>query len=119
MAMLKDSKVTAQAAASGGELLETEFIAVVFQKGFPSQVGINGCRIEDVIDLAVHRLELYQQGALACEENDTAIRHLRGATDALRERIRRRQEQGVLNTMSAHESHRTEDHEEDFSATGA
>ena len=117
--MIVDSKVTTRAATTGGELLETEFIAVVFQKGFPAEVGINGCRVEDVIDLAIRRIEQYQAGSMACEENEVALRNLRNSTQALRERIRRRQEQGVLNTMGKHESARTEDEDEDFSATGA
>jgi hypothetical protein len=114
-----NSKIVTKAAETGGELIETDFIAVVFQNGFPSQVGINGCRVEDVIELAVRRLDQFQAGPLACEENERALRHLHGALEALQERLRRRQEQGVLNTMGRHESQRTEDHVEDFSATGA
>lgn len=117
--MIVDSKITARTAATGGELLETEFISVVFQNGFPSQVGINGCRVEDVVELAIRRLEHYQAGPMACEENEVALNNLRNSTQALRERIRRRQEQGVLNTMGKHESARTEDEDDDFSATGA
>lgn len=114
-----DTRITRTAAATGGELLETDFIAVIFQKGFPAEVGINGCRAEDVIELAASRLEDYQVGPLACEENAIALRHLNAAVAALKERIRRRREQGVLNTMSRHESSRTEDEDDDFSATGA
>jgi hypothetical protein len=103
----------------GGEIMETDFIRVVFQKGFPSQVGINGCRVEHVLDVAAARLEEYQQGPLACAENEDALMHLRAARAALQERINRRKEQGVLNTMSPHQVTRTEDEDEDFSATGA
>jgi hypothetical protein len=102
-----------------GEVVEKEFIRVVFQSGFPQEVGINGCRIEDVIALAMERLEEYQRGALACPENEEALDHLHKATQSLADRLQRRKEQGVLNTMSRHETFRTEDLEHDFSATGA
>lgn len=102
-----------------GEVVEREFIRVVFQSGLPKDVGINGCRIEDVLQLAMDKLEEYQNGPLACEENEQALQGLGFAIRSLEDRIRRRQEQGVLNTMSRHETIRTEDSHEDFSATGA
>ncbi len=103
----------------GGEIMETDFIRVVFQKGFPSQVGINGCRVEQVLQVAAARLEEYQDGPLACAENEDALNHILTAMRSLQERIERRKEQGVLNTMSPHQITRTEDEVEDFSATGA
>lgn len=103
----------------GGDVFVTDFIQVAFQRGLPKEVGINGCRIEDVIDVAVLKLSQFQNGPLACEENAEAIRYLKLAKQCLYERIQRRQEQGVWNTMSAHETHRTEDAHDDFSATGA
>jgi hypothetical protein len=102
-----------------GEVVEREFIRVVFQSGFPKEVGINGCRVEDVMLLAVERLQNYQDGPLACSENEEALAHLNAALRSLQERLQRRQEQGVLNTMARHEVFRTEDLDEDFSATGA
>lgn len=104
---------------SGGQVLETPYIRVVFQSGFPKEVGINGCRVEDVIEVALIRLKQYQDGPLACQENADAISNLLAAQESLKMRIRRRQEQGVLNTLSQHETIRTEDEEEDFSATGS
>jgi hypothetical protein len=105
--------------SNGGDVVEAPFISVAFQRGLPREVGINGCRIEDVVDIAVQKLAEFQNGPLACEENAEAIRYLKLAKQCLYERIQRRQEQGVWNTMSAHETHRTEDSHEDFSATGA
>jgi hypothetical protein len=103
----------------GGEVLERPFVRVVYQKGLPDQVGINGCRVEDVIRVAAAKLEDFQCGMLVCEENEAALRHLYAAIDALEMRLRRREQQGVLNTMYNHSSVRTEDLEYDFSATGA
>jgi len=102
-----------------GEVVEREFVRVVFQSGFPKDVGINGCRVEDVIQLAADRLDEYQEGPLGCEENEQAIQGLKFAIRALEDRRRSRAEQGVLNTMSRHETVRTEDFHYDFSATGA
>jgi hypothetical protein len=116
--MLEDV-VKLQSKVGAGEVVETPFIRVVFQKGFPSQVGINGCRVQDLLQVAISRLGEYQQGPLACEENDQAIAHLNAAIEAMEHRIRRRHEQGVLNTMSPHETMRTEDQDDDFSATGS
>lgn len=105
--------------SGAGQVVEHPFIRVVFQNGFPKEVGINGCRVENVIDVALERLERYQSGPLACPENEAAIRHLRQAREDLELRQRRRQEQGVLNTLSQHETIRTEDEDDDFSATGS
>jgi len=103
----------------GGQVFERPYIRVVFQSGLPRETGVNGCRVEDVIEVAMDRLEQYQNGPLACSENEEAIRNLRQAIQALDLRIRRRREQGVLNTMGQHDRFRTEDEDEDFSATGA
>jgi hypothetical protein len=102
-----------------GEVVELPFIRVVFQCGLPKDAGLNGCRIEDVIDVALFKLDQYQREPLACEENAEAIRYLKLAKQSLAQRIQRRQVQGVLNTMTRHEPIRTEDENEDFSATGA
>ncbi len=117
---MTDTGITRSPSRHGvGEIVEKEFIRVVFQSGFPKDVGINGCRIEDVVQLAIERLEEYQVGPLACEENKQALRGLFIAKRSLEDRLRRREEQGVLNTMVRHETDRTEDWHDDFSATGA
>lgn len=102
-----------------GEIVEMPFIRVVYQCGIPKDAGVNGCRVEDVIDVALFKLNQFQIGPLACEENAEAVRYLKLAKQSLAERIQRRQIQGVFNTMAAHEPIRTEDEDHDFSATGA
>jgi hypothetical protein len=102
-----------------GEVVELPYMRVVFQCGLPRDAGVNGCRIEDVIDVALFKLDTYQNGPLSCEENAEAIRYLKLAKQSLAQRIQRRQLQGVLNTMTRHEPVRTEDEDADFSATGA
>lgn len=102
-----------------GETVERPFLTVTWQRGLPTEAGVNGCRVDDVLDLAAEKLRAYQSGPLACEENADALSAIDAALASLGERRRRRTDQGVLNTMSPHESERTEDVDEDFSATGA
>jgi len=102
-----------------GEVVELPYIRVVYQCGLPKDAGVNGCRIEDVVDVALYKLNQYQNGPLACEENAEAVRYLKLAKQSLAQRLQRRQVQGVLNTMTRHEPIRTEDEDADFSATGA
>ena len=93
-------------------------MAIRFQQGLPPEVGINGVRVEDVVDVAVAKLETYQIGDLACSENAEAIQALLAAKDALKRRRQRRMLQGVFNTHTPH-MERTEDVLDEFSATGA
>ena len=80
------------------------FIQIVFQHGHPTHAGINGCRVEDVIDVAVDRLLDFQGRDLTCQENAEALEHLFLAREALLKRKRRRMEQQVLNSDQPHAS---------------
>ncbi len=82
--------------------IKTEYIDIVFQHGAPDEVGLNGCRIEDVIDHLIQRLLDFQGRMLACEENAEALNHLEQACEALVKRRRRRELQGVLGTRESH-----------------
>jgi hypothetical protein len=85
-------------------LVEKEFIRIVFQHGHPNEVGVNGCRVEDVIDVAVEKLLDFQGRDLGCPENAEALEHLYQAREALLKRRRRREQQGVLNQQVPHKS---------------
>lgn len=100
-------------------LVHAPYLHVEFQHGLVPKVGVNGVRVEDVMDVVIRRLERYQNTELACAENHEAIRNLHAAKDAMARRRQRRQTQGVLNTYEPHKGERTEDLVEDFSATGA
>jgi hypothetical protein len=113
------SSETNAPASAGGELVERPFLQLRWQKGLPTEAGVNGCRVEDVLSVAADKLRSYQYGPLACAENEDALNALEAAVAALEARRRRRQQQGVLNTMAAHQTERTEDLDQDFSATGA
>ena len=99
-------------------LYESDFIRVKFQEGLPPEVGINGARVEDLLDLVTEKLEQYQSTPLACGENEEAINALHIAKDAMIRRRQRRMNQGVFHTLQPH-AERTEDLDHDFSATGA
>lgn len=83
-------------------IVEKPHIKIVFQHGDPEQVGVNGCRIEDIIDVLTEKLLDFQGRDLACEENATALYHLDLAREALLLRRRRREKQGKLGTREKH-----------------
>lgn len=80
------------------------FIHILFQRGPVPKVGVNGCRIEDVIEVLQEQILDHQGRSLACEENEKALFHLEEALEALLLRRRRREQQGVLNTADKHKS---------------
>lgn len=85
------------------------YVHIVFQRGSVPEVGVNGCRLEDVIEVLQERLLDHQGRDLACEENASALFHLEAAREALLLRRRRRDEQGVLNTARPHRSRKNEE----------
>ena len=58
----------------------------------------NGAFVETVIHAAIDRLNWYQEGEFACEENVTAIAHLKDAVEALHRRTDEREARGVEGT---------------------
>lgn len=83
-------------------VIDLPYIKITFQHGHPQEVGANGCRIEDVIDVLVQKLLDFQGRELACEENATALYHLDLAREALLLRRRRREQQGLLGRSETH-----------------
>ena len=81
-----------------------KYIEITFQHGHPQKVGINGCRIEEVIDVLVDKLLDFQGRDLACEEKATTLYHLDLAREALLLRRRRREQQGVVGSPETHAS---------------
>jgi hypothetical protein len=84
--------------------LSDEVIGITFQCGPLHEVGVNGCSIEDVIDVLVTRLEGFQRGPFACSENRDALVALSYAKAALLSRTVKRQTQGVEGTNAPHVS---------------
>lgn len=81
-------------------------IAIAFHCGPIGVGGINGCAIEDVIDVLIRRLDRFQGGPFACPENGGAIAYLEGAKRLLLERTAARPAQGVEGTKAHHASER-------------
>ncbi len=88
-------------------IVDRPFVKITFQHGAVPEVGINGCRIEDVIEVLQERLLDHQARGLSCEENAEALLFLDKAHDALIARRRRREREGVLNTAKRHSSRGT------------
>jgi hypothetical protein len=84
-----------------------KFVQVTFQEGHLKEAGVNGCFVEDVIQVALDRLLFFQSQSLACVENDETIRAIREALTWQGYRRQARIEQGVANSYSPHESHHT------------
>ena len=61
-------------------------IDIKFQLGPIKEVGVNGCQIEDVIDILVARLEGFQNGPYKCRENALSITKLQEAKHWLNHR---------------------------------
>ena len=69
-----------------------------FQNGPVSEAGANGLTHEALLAVLIDRLEGFQAGEYACEENSIALNNLKFALDALQERTRKRMERGVEGT---------------------
>lgn len=77
---------------------------IAFQVGPIGEVGVNGCQIEDVLDVLIARLEGFQRGPFACGENENALSKLKAAKEWLEQRTHARQAQGVEGTNLPHEA---------------
>lgn len=83
-------------------VVERDHLTVTFQHGNPAEVGINGCRIEDVIEVLQDKLLDFQGRDLNCDENAAALYHLDMAREALLLRRRRREQQGIFGQRLRH-----------------
>jgi len=66
------------------------YIQIKFQEGAIDKVGVNGCQVEDVIDILIKKLKSYQNGEFHSMENSIAINNLLCANYSLhcrRERV--------------------------------
>lgn len=69
-----------------------------FQEGPVKECGVNGIQIEDLIAIAIDRLQGFQAGEFACEENNIALLRLNHAQRMLNNRTIMRRERGVEGT---------------------
>lgn len=68
---------------------------IKFQNGPIKESGVNGLHNEDLIAIVIDRLEGFQDGKYACNENAQAKQHLEDALHVLRLRTREREIRGV------------------------
>lgn len=73
-------------------------LVLTWQSGSVKEVGRNGIQIEDVIEVLIARLEIFQESTYRCKENGEAIEYLIAALETLQERTRNRIKRGVEGT---------------------
>ena len=77
-------------------------IDVAWQDGpLGAQSEPSGAFVEDVIRVAIDRIEWYNEGQFRCRENSLAITHLEEAMHWMWARTRDREERGVEGTHAA------------------
>lgn len=80
-----------------GDTNQTETV-VLFQNGPIPEFGVNGVTHEVLLAILIDRMEAFQAGPYACEENASALEHLQEAKAALESRTRERMERNVEGT---------------------
>ncbi len=92
--------ITPQGLHDGGLAYGQGFL-ISWQRGSIQQNGRNGAFLIEVLTACQMRLEHYQSGQFACEENATALRHLAQAIAALESRRDRRIAANTYGTTQA------------------
>jgi peptidyl-prolyl cis-trans isomerase B (cyclophilin B) len=78
------------------------YLHVLFQNGVVPEVGQNGVTLESLLAVCGHRLQGFQDGKFACDENQEALDHINAAIDALQRRTRARIAREVEGTHQQH-----------------
>lgn len=77
---------------------DTTLVEIKFQEGPINEAGINGIYPEDLINICIDRLELFQKGDYSCRENALVITKLEEAIHWLRHRTDKRAKRGIVGT---------------------
>ena len=75
-----------------------KYADISFQDGPVQEAGINGCHQEDLLIVVLDRLQSFQAGDFACEENAEAITKIEEALSWLNQRTQDREDRGVEGT---------------------
>jgi hypothetical protein len=75
-----------------------DHLQVLFQNGPIQEAGVNGVTHEVLLAILIDRLEHFQAGPYACDENEHALSSLRHAQDWLKARTATRLARGVEGT---------------------
>lgn len=81
-----------------GQYIDDVFIH--FQRGPVNEVGVNGVSIEALLAIVADRLNCFQAGEYACEENAIALEHVSMAMNVLHQRTLKRIARGVEGTAT-------------------
>lgn len=81
-----------------GDNIRVQFHLIEFQNGPIAEAGINGLTHEALLAILIDRLECFQRGPFACEENASTLLHLRAAQVTLLSRTKNRMARGVEGT---------------------
>lgn len=73
-------------------------VHITFQEGPIEEAGVNGLTHEVLLAILIDRLEHFQVGPYACEENQHALDNLRRGLEWMRYRTQKRVERGVEGT---------------------
>lgn len=79
------------------------YYEIRFQKGTSKDSGVNGCQVEDILDVSLRQLRKLNQ-ELPCIENAAALVGIESAINALNDRTTKRREQEVEGTLNPHKS---------------
>lgn len=71
-----------------------------FQNGPIKENGVNGVMNEDLLAVVVDRLDGFQAGPYACEDNEEARQHILSALECLGRRTKAREARGVEGTST-------------------
>lgn len=71
------------------------FGRIQFQNGPIKETGINGCQIDDVLQIIIDRMRYFQCGKFSCRENKVALQYLELAAQQLSLRTENRKARGV------------------------
>lgn len=78
--------------------LEGETLVILFQNGTIPEKGTNGITQEVLLAIVKDRLESFQSGPFACQENADALRHVDRAIGYLKQRTENRLRRQVEGT---------------------
>lgn len=73
-------------------------VIIKFQNGPVKETGVNGVSHEALLAILIDRLEHFQAGPYACDENANALGSIRRGLVFLQQRTRKRFERGVEGT---------------------
>ena len=71
---------------------------VKFQEGPIKEFGVTGCQNEDLLSIVIDRLQCFQDGEWACDENERALKKIEEGLAWLRYRTSDRCRRGVEGT---------------------